>query len=300
MLRFSHAIACSVPLVAVCAALADQATFGTVRDNTLYQSSLDNPLSNGSGPGMYCGKNGGGLIHRALMKFDIASTIPAGSTITAVSLRLQCMQSPNSTNRSCSLYRVLADWGEGISVASGGGGGGDVAGPGDATWHSRFHQTLTDPSVPWTTPGGDYTGVSSATTTVAGMNTAYTWGTTAQMVADAQAWLDNPATNFGWMLRGVETSSQTARKFATREEATATFRPKLTVTFTPPVTCGDIDYNNDELFPDVADIEDFLVVFAGGPCSSGNCDTIDFNNDGLFPDTDDIAAFLRVFSGGIC
>jgi hypothetical protein len=64
--------------------------------------------------------------------------------------------------------------------------------------------------------------------------------------------------------------------------------------------CDSIDFNNDGLFPDTADIDDLLSVFSGGPCSTGNCNDIDFNNDGLFPDTTDIDAFLNVFSGGPC
>ena len=64
--------------------------------------------------------------------------------------------------------------------------------------------------------------------------------------------------------------------------------------------CDSIDFNHDTLFPDTADIDDFLTVFSGGGCSTGTCGDIDFNNDGLFPDTADIDALLRVFSGGPC
>ncbi|MFO0830862.1 MAG: hypothetical protein U0637_03355 [Phycisphaerales bacterium] len=64
--------------------------------------------------------------------------------------------------------------------------------------------------------------------------------------------------------------------------------------------CDSIDYNNDGLFPDTSDIDDFLSVFSGGPCSTGTCADIDFNNDGLFPDTLDIDSLLSVFSGGAC
>jgi glucose/arabinose dehydrogenase len=64
--------------------------------------------------------------------------------------------------------------------------------------------------------------------------------------------------------------------------------------------CDPIDFNGDGLFPDTADIDDFLNVFSGGPCSTGTCGDIDFNNDGLFPDTADIDSLLRVFSGGAC
>jgi hypothetical protein len=65
--------------------------------------------------------------------------------------------------------------------------------------------------------------------------------------------------------------------------------------------CDTIDFNADGLFPDTADIDDFLSVFSGGPCSNDpNCGDIDFNNDGLFPDTTDIDSLLSVFSGGPC
>ncbi len=64
--------------------------------------------------------------------------------------------------------------------------------------------------------------------------------------------------------------------------------------------CDAIDFNGDGLYPDTADIDDFLSVFSGGPCSTGTCGDVDFNNDGLFPDTLDIDSLLSVFSGGPC
>ncbi|HYF14263.1 MAG TPA: hypothetical protein VD971_04230 [Phycisphaerales bacterium] len=70
---------------------------------------------------------------------------------------------------------------------------------------------------------------------------------------------------------------------------------------TPPAGCDSIDYNNDGLFPDNQDLEDFLSVFGGGSCSNDpDCGDIDFNNDGLFPDNEDINAFFAVFGGGDC
>lgn len=65
--------------------------------------------------------------------------------------------------------------------------------------------------------------------------------------------------------------------------------------------CDPIDFNGDGLYPDTADIDDFLSVFSGGACSNDpSCNDIDFNNDSLFPDTLDIDAMLSVFSGGTC
>lgn len=64
--------------------------------------------------------------------------------------------------------------------------------------------------------------------------------------------------------------------------------------------CDSTDFNGDGLYPDTADIDDFLSVFSGGTCSTGTCADLDFNNDGLFPDTADFDSLLSVFSGGSC
>lgn len=73
----------------------------------------------------------------------------------------------------------------------------------------------------------------------------------------------------------------------------------ITVGGCPP-TCNSIDFNNDGLFPDDADLIEFLTVLSGGACITPSCDSIDFNNDGLFPDDNDLLAFLSVLSGGTC
>ena len=62
-------------------------------------------------------------------------------------------------------------------------------------------------------------------------NGLYTWGSTAGMVADVQSWLDDPGSNFGWIILGDEgTSLPTAKRFDSRE--TAATGPFLTVDFT--------------------------------------------------------------------
>jgi hypothetical protein len=68
-----------------------------------------------------------------------------------------------------------------------------------------------------------------------------------------------------------------------------------------PRGCDTIDFNGDGLFPDDADLLDFLAVLAGGTCGTGPlCNDIDFNNDGLFPDDADLLAFLTALAGGPC
>ena len=64
-------------------------------------------------------------------------------------------------------------------------------------------------------------------------NGGYTWGTTPQMVADVQTWLDKPATNFGWLLKGDETQ-RSAKRFDSKENGNSNVRPVLLVEYDLP------------------------------------------------------------------
>lgn len=208
------------------AASADVAVLSAARDNTLY---FDGPVdrSNGSGEYLFIGKTDNGNIRRATLAFDIAGSIPAGATINSVSLRLYTSRTKVGSSSSANLYRALADWGEGTANSNGNEGGGAAPVAGDATWFYRFYATA-----PWTTPGGDFSATSSGLTSVGANNQFYTWSS-AGMVADVQFWLDNPASDFGWVLRGNEAANQSAKRFNSRSNATNP--PRLTVDFTPSI-----------------------------------------------------------------
>jgi enterochelin esterase-like enzyme len=69
--------------------------------------------------------------------------------------------------------------------------------------------------------------------------------------------------------------------------------------------CDSLDFNNDTITPDSADLDDFLAVLSGGPgaCSTfpaPGCNDLDFNNDAIFPDSADLDAFIRRLGGGPC
>lgn len=169
----------------------NQVTLIPSKDNTLY-AEAPGELSNGSGEHFFAGKTNDGFFRRALLAFDL-SAIPPDSTITAVTLRLNLSRT-KAQAKNVSLHLALADWGEGSSNAGGEEGGGALVTTGDATWIHRFY-----PGMLWSSPGGDFAGTASATT-LANKEAVYTW-TSAQMAADVQAWLDAPATNFGWLLK---------------------------------------------------------------------------------------------------
>lgn len=198
-------------------------TLSASKDNTLYETQ-NGELSNGAGLFIFVGRTNQALRRRALLAFDIAAAIAAPAIIEDVQLSLE-MNRTFAGNIDIRLHPVTADWGEGTSDAEGQEGIGTSSTPGDATWIHSFFDTA-----PWSTPGGDFASRSSATQTVADFN-FYTWGSTPEMVADVQRWLDDPASNYGWILLGDETTNRTVKRFASRENTAPTTRPVLRVTY---------------------------------------------------------------------
>lgn len=206
------------------------------KDNTLYESATGS-LSNGAGEYFFVGRTAqaANFRRRGVMAFNITDSVPAGTTIQSVSLTLHLSRTRLLTSQTISLRRLLADWGEGTSDASLEEGGGAASTTNSATWIHRFFSTTL-----WTTPGGDFSGTNSASISVAAIGT-YTFGSTAQMVADVQSWLDTPANNFGWILLGNEAASLTAKRFDTKENPIPADQPFLTVTYKLCLDSSDVD-----------------------------------------------------------
>jgi hypothetical protein len=190
-------------------------------------------------------------LARALFKFDIAAALPAGAQIVEAKLRLEMTKAPEDSPRTSdfALYRVLVDWGEGNK--SGETHGGAIATAGEATWEYRFSD-----NVAWSVGGGQF-GVdfadeqSALMPGVAGVGD-YIFDFNATGVADVQAALDDPGTNFGWALKSEgEALRKTARRWASRE-APAGSRPELEVTWVMPVPVPEI--TSFEVDPDSGEV----------------------------------------------
>ena len=229
-------VAAFCPAAGVC---ADTITITTSKDNTLIEEPRG-AYSHGVSYNFFVGRvgtNGEGTRRRGVIQFDF-SAIPAGSTITAVSLQLYCSGAGLSTSFPIALKRMTSSWGEGTSFGFGGGGAQST--PGDATWIHRYY-----PNVFWSTVGGDFVTTASATRNVSGTGW-YTWLSTATLVADVQGWVDGPATNFGWLVQGNETTLKSVKKFDSREIPGGATSPKLTVIFEPPIpVLGDLTGDGD-------------------------------------------------------
>jgi hypothetical protein len=274
-----------LPIVASAAlaspeARADQAVLVSVADNTLIEDPTG-AYSCGAAQYFFAGRvgvNGGGTLRRGALRFNF-STIPPGSTITSVSLKLYCSAAGANTAQTISLKKMNASWGEGTSTAFGGGGAPSTSG--DVTWVHRFY-----PSTPWSTVGGQFSSTVSASRSVSGQGT-YTWSSTAQLVADVQGWVNSPASNFGWIVQGNETTQQSVKRFDSREAGAAT-RPQLTVVYTPPAA-NPADLNNDTIV-NAADLA--ILLSAWGSTGPG-----DVNNSGSV-DGADLAALLSAWTNG--
>jgi len=216
--------ALAITLCLACLPSAAGAAIATIypdQDNTLAEELPDN--SSGSCDSIFAGMTDNNVARRAVLRFDLAA-IPPGSIINSVTLGMTVTRGGNHAPTTMSLHRLTTAWGEGSNGCGvRGGGQGEPAVTGAATWNSAQHAQVT-----WGTPGADFEATASSSTLVE--NTAPVWPSTATLVSDVQGWLDGTLANHGWILRDTESSPTTARRFDSREGIS---RPALVVDFTP-------------------------------------------------------------------
>jgi|GEM_PF-2707410 len=193
------------------------------KDNTLYQA-IDGSLSNGAGMHLFVGVTNGSLTRRAVLAFNIGANIPPGSKVTSATLLMHVSQTING-DQPIALHALSKDWGESTSNAGiSRDGSGTASKNGDATWiHTSF------PNARWTNAGGDFAAAIDGTATAQAADV--TWTSSASMIARVQAWVDQPSSNFGWILVGNESSNLTTKRFDSREVVPAATRPALTIQF---------------------------------------------------------------------
>lgn len=171
---------------------------------------------------------------QALLKFGSLFTseggpIPAGATITSATLQLNIT---NVTNSTIGFHRMLQAWS-------------------DTALYTTFG------SSPWNATNGIQTDNVEAATTADASRTFTALGLqTVDVTARLQAWSANPASNHGWVVNETVDDSTV---FDSSESATASARPKLTVTYTAAPPCqtnGDCN-DNDACTTDT--------------CNSGTC-----------------------------
>lgn len=212
---------------------ADLITLQPTADTALFSGNPNNNL--GGHTNFAAGTMANGSLSRALIQFNSAASIPTNSIIHSVTLTLAVTAAASATPSSFELHPLLTGWGEGNKT----GQTGAPASTGEATWNARFA-----PGTLWGTPGGqsgiDFAAASSGSTSIGGVG-SFTFGSTSGLVADVQNWLNNPGSDFGWLLLNAnESDANTARRFASREDGLGR-GPLLSIDFSPvpePSTLG--------------------------------------------------------------
>src|SRR5258708_29604097 len=106
-------------------------------DACLFESSPDNNL--GASLSFPVGALSTGKRSRALVRFDVASAIPANSIIDAVELTIVLpFVGGGTASDPFELHRVFESWGEGSKT----GNTGAPASAGEVRWDRRFHPRL--------------------------------------------------------------------------------------------------------------------------------------------------------------
>lgn len=217
-------------LILPAAAAPSVVTLQPVADTSLFSLTPDN---NWGGATFFNGGTAGNLgINRGLLRFDLGGAVPPGSTILSATLTIEMVRMPAGSRRNSifDLHRMNVSWGEGTQAPVPPQDVGLPARPGEATWNNRFGDSL-----PWARPGGmpgvDFVAAPSSSSYVSILGDPIEFGSTAELVADVQFWVNNPAQNFGWMLSSQEENvAKTARSFASRESG---FGPVLMLEFLP-------------------------------------------------------------------
>ncbi len=216
-----------------------QVTLTPSTDNSIYEE--DGSRSNGEGDFLFVGltgTNNGMNARRALIAFDVADELPDDAQVESVELTLHVSAAPPTgpASTDVDLHRVSRDWGEGTSDAGTSGGTGAPAESGDATWTHALYDDVT-----WTTDGGDFEGTPSGTITLGGTGSTQSVESSNTLAADVQSWLDDPASNFGWILVGDEATAHTARRLFGRSHDTEANRPQLTIVYSTTTAAENPD-----------------------------------------------------------
>jgi len=204
-------------------------TIPASKDNTLYEDD-SGALSNGAGAYFFAGKAADQEIRRGVIAFELAGSVPTNAIIVGAELKLHMSKSIAGL-QPVAAHRLLLDWGEGASNATGQEGGGAPAQTGDTTWLHTFccDQFWTEAGRP---SGGVFAITPSASTMVGDVG-EYVWEDS-ELINDIKYWLDNPDKNYGWILIGNEEVGTTTKRFDSLQNPSAQVRPQLVIEYLIP------------------------------------------------------------------
>jgi hypothetical protein len=187
-------------------------SFGASRDTQLY--SPEPTLNFGNWAEIKCAERStpSPIDSPVLFGFNIAM-IPPGAHVVSATLRLTT-STEAVTNGPVNIYALREDWTEGTNDAT----------PGVASYNQRKASTS------WSSPGAGPSSRFQPAAAIFFPDHTQTSFDVALPPSVVQAWVDNPATNFGVVLTCPVGGAAT---FYTRGGGNAAQKPRLTVSFVP-------------------------------------------------------------------
>ncbi len=232
--RLATAAALLLPALVLAQTL--ESSLAPVADATIFAEQTGGPAydatADGQGGNLWTSVIVAGAVRRSLLRFDLSS-LPPGAQVREVRLTLQQIRARGFHDHT--VHRLTESWSEG--PANGGDAGiGAPAQAGDTTWTHRQW-----PSLVWGQRGGSFVAAPSTTVFVGPAPSAVTFPSTVQMVADVQGWLAQPSSNHGWIVIGEEAGDSNAKRFGSRNNASAVAWPSLVVRYElPPPASADV------------------------------------------------------------
>lgn len=166
---------------------------------------------------------------RMLVRFDLAGKLPSSARVNSTRLEITVLRERSSgAALTIDAHRLLVPWSEGTGTGS---STGAAASAGESSWLNRIQGTAA-----WTQPGAaagsDYSPSASSSAVIDNAG-SYPFPSTTSLVADVQAWLDNPSLNHGWiLLPRAPMQKGSAKRIVTREDASDW--PALTIDYSVP------------------------------------------------------------------
>jgi hypothetical protein len=206
--------------------------YSGVRDTWVSRLDWDNPpqhtVNYGRNPLLVLSRDGG---DNPLVRFDV-SAVPANSAVLSATLRLNNATASAGVARRVLAYRVLRDWDEGTEVASPINGAGKHGATGD---HAFAYFAGEGSNAPWGVRGMQ-AGTDYDTTAVAAFDVSAPGWVSFDVTALVRAWVRGELPNHGVVLRDGSSYADDNpdwRNFASSQDADATLRPTLVVTYDP-------------------------------------------------------------------
>ncbi|WP_107852715.1 DNRLRE domain-containing protein [Oceanimonas marisflavi] len=185
---------------------------------------------------------------RSLLQFDL-SALPGGVRLLGAELQLYQLNSL-SLGGNLSAHRVTRGWVEGSGQGTGS--------PDGATWNTHNGNNG------WSSPGGDHQAAPVASASARLTPGWVSWNIGTQV----ERWLDGTDPNHGLLL---QTGLTSAPRFASKEHADTTLRPRLVLTYACPCDAGTAS-TSLVLQPDAADGAD-TYLDDGNPGTNWGSDT---------------------------